>query len=149
MISAFSSFAFGIGGLRRGRAGQVADHTGIAFVYQVCALLLAITCSRYSCRSCRETCADADEARAIRQVFINTLLARVRCASFRALDSVLAIFRIINQNWGAYDWCHRPAVSSEGEASVVCLTAQGQSQCVRQVPWLPSGIDVVVDGVGR
>jgi FSR family fosmidomycin resistance protein-like MFS transporter len=38
----FFGFAFGIGGLGAAVLGRVADHTGIAFVYQVCALLPAI-----------------------------------------------------------------------------------------------------------
>jgi FSR family fosmidomycin resistance protein-like MFS transporter len=43
MISGvFSGFAFGIGGLGAAVLGKVADHSGIAFVYQVCALLPAI-----------------------------------------------------------------------------------------------------------
>jgi FSR family fosmidomycin resistance protein-like MFS transporter len=43
MISGlFFGFAFGIGGLGAAVLGQVADHTGIAFVYQVCAFLPAI-----------------------------------------------------------------------------------------------------------
>ena len=43
MISGvFFGFAFGIGGLGAAVLGKVADHTGIAFVYQVCALLPAI-----------------------------------------------------------------------------------------------------------
>ena len=43
MISGvFFGFAFGIGGLGAAVMGRVADHTGIAFVYQVCALLPAI-----------------------------------------------------------------------------------------------------------
>ena len=37
-----SEFAFGIGGLGAAVLGKVADHTGIAFVYQVCAFLPAI-----------------------------------------------------------------------------------------------------------
>src|SRR5665811_1862524 len=41
MISGvFFGFAFGIGGLGAAVLGRVADHTGIAFVYQVCACLL-------------------------------------------------------------------------------------------------------------
>src|SRR3954470_22205012 len=43
MISGvFFGFAFGIGGLGAAVLGRVADHTGIAFVYQVCAFLPAI-----------------------------------------------------------------------------------------------------------
>jgi FSR family fosmidomycin resistance protein-like MFS transporter len=43
MISGvFFGFAFGIGGLGAAVLGRIADHTGIAFVYQVCALLPAI-----------------------------------------------------------------------------------------------------------
>ena len=43
MISGlFFGFAFGIGGLGAAVLGRVADHTGIAFVYQICALLPAI-----------------------------------------------------------------------------------------------------------
>jgi MFS transporter, FSR family, fosmidomycin resistance protein len=43
MISGmFSGFAFGVGGLGAAVLGKVADHNGIAFVYQVCALLPAI-----------------------------------------------------------------------------------------------------------
>lgn len=43
MISGvFFGFAFGIGGLGAAVLGKMADHTGIAFVYQVCALLPAI-----------------------------------------------------------------------------------------------------------
>jgi FSR family fosmidomycin resistance protein-like MFS transporter len=43
MISGlFFGFAFGFGGLGAALLGRVADHTGIAFVYQVCALLPAI-----------------------------------------------------------------------------------------------------------
>jgi FSR family fosmidomycin resistance protein-like MFS transporter len=43
MISGlFFGFAFGFGGLGAAVLGRVADHTGIAFVYQVCALLPAI-----------------------------------------------------------------------------------------------------------
>ena len=43
MISGvFFGFAFGIGGLGAAVFGRVADHTGIAFVYQVCAFLPAI-----------------------------------------------------------------------------------------------------------
>jgi MFS transporter, FSR family, fosmidomycin resistance protein len=43
MISGvFIGFAFGIGGLGAAVLGRVADHTGIAFVYQVCAFLPAI-----------------------------------------------------------------------------------------------------------
>ena len=43
MISGvFFGFAFGIGGLGAAVLGKVADHTGIAFVYQVCAFLPAI-----------------------------------------------------------------------------------------------------------
>ena len=43
MISGvFFGFAFGIGGLGAAVLGKVADHTGIAFVYQLCALLPAI-----------------------------------------------------------------------------------------------------------
>ncbi len=38
----FFGFAFGIGGLGAAVLGRVADHTGIAFVYQVCAFLPAI-----------------------------------------------------------------------------------------------------------
>ena len=43
MISGvFFGFAFGIGGLGAAVLGKVADHTGIAFVYQLCAFLPAI-----------------------------------------------------------------------------------------------------------
>jgi MFS transporter, FSR family, fosmidomycin resistance protein len=43
MISGvFFGFAFGIGGLGAAVLGKVADHTGIAFIYQVCAYLPAI-----------------------------------------------------------------------------------------------------------
>jgi FSR family fosmidomycin resistance protein-like MFS transporter len=43
MISGvFFGFAFGIGGLGAAVLGRVADHMGIAFVYQVCAFLPAI-----------------------------------------------------------------------------------------------------------
>ena len=43
MISGvFFGFAFGIGGLGAAVLGRVADHTGIAFIYQVCAFLPAI-----------------------------------------------------------------------------------------------------------
>ena len=43
MISGvFFGFAFGIGGLGAAVLGKVADHTGIEFVYQVCAFLPAI-----------------------------------------------------------------------------------------------------------
>ncbi len=43
MISGvFFGFAFGIGGLGAAVLGKITDHTGIAFVYQVCALLPAI-----------------------------------------------------------------------------------------------------------
>jgi FSR family fosmidomycin resistance protein-like MFS transporter len=43
MISGmFFGVAFGIGGLGAAVLGKVADHTGIAFVYQVCAFLPAI-----------------------------------------------------------------------------------------------------------
>jgi MFS transporter, FSR family, fosmidomycin resistance protein len=43
MISGvFFGFAFGIGGLGAAVLGKLADHTGIAFVYQVCAFLPAI-----------------------------------------------------------------------------------------------------------
>ncbi len=43
MISGvFFGVAFGIGGLGAAVLGQVADHTGIAFVYQLCAFLPAI-----------------------------------------------------------------------------------------------------------
>jgi MFS transporter, FSR family, fosmidomycin resistance protein len=43
MISGvFFGFAFGIGGLGAAVLGRVADQTGIAFVYQICALLPAI-----------------------------------------------------------------------------------------------------------
>jgi FSR family fosmidomycin resistance protein-like MFS transporter len=43
MISGvFFGFAFGIGGLGAAVLGKIADHTGLAFVYQVCALLPAI-----------------------------------------------------------------------------------------------------------
>jgi FSR family fosmidomycin resistance protein-like MFS transporter len=43
MISGvFFGFAFGIGGLGAAVLGRIADHTGIAFVYQVCAVLPAI-----------------------------------------------------------------------------------------------------------
>jgi len=43
MISGvFFGFAFGIGGLGAAVLGRVADHTGLAFVYQVCAFLPAI-----------------------------------------------------------------------------------------------------------
>jgi MFS transporter, FSR family, fosmidomycin resistance protein len=43
MISGvFFGFAFGIGGLGAAVLGKVADHAGIAFVYQVCAFLPAI-----------------------------------------------------------------------------------------------------------
>jgi FSR family fosmidomycin resistance protein-like MFS transporter len=43
MISGlFFGFAFGIGGLGAAVLGKVADHTGIAFVYHVCAFLPAI-----------------------------------------------------------------------------------------------------------
>ena len=43
MISGvFIGFAFGIGGLGAAVLGRVADHTSIAFVYQVCAFLPAI-----------------------------------------------------------------------------------------------------------
>ncbi len=43
MISGmFFGVAFGIGGLGAAVLGKVADHTGIAFVYQICALLPAI-----------------------------------------------------------------------------------------------------------
>jgi FSR family fosmidomycin resistance protein-like MFS transporter len=43
MISGvFFGFAFGIGGLGAAVLGKIADHTGIAFVYQVCAFLPAI-----------------------------------------------------------------------------------------------------------
>src|SRR3954468_7859528 len=43
MISGvFFGFAFGIGGLGAAVLGRVADHTGIAFVYQVCAFLPTI-----------------------------------------------------------------------------------------------------------
>ena len=43
MISGvFFGFAFGIGGLGAAVLGRVADHTGIAFVYQLCAFLPAI-----------------------------------------------------------------------------------------------------------
>jgi FSR family fosmidomycin resistance protein-like MFS transporter len=43
MISGvFFGFAFGFGGLGAAVLGKIADHTGIAFVYQICALLPAI-----------------------------------------------------------------------------------------------------------
>ena len=43
MISGvFFGVAFGIGGLGAAVLGKLADHTGIAFVYQVCAFLPAI-----------------------------------------------------------------------------------------------------------
>jgi FSR family fosmidomycin resistance protein-like MFS transporter len=43
MISGlFFGFAFGIGGLGAAVLGEVADRTGIAFVYQICAFLPAI-----------------------------------------------------------------------------------------------------------
>jgi FSR family fosmidomycin resistance protein-like MFS transporter len=43
MISGvFFGFAFGFGGLGAALLGRIADHTGIAFVYQVCAVLPAI-----------------------------------------------------------------------------------------------------------
>ena len=43
MISGvFFGVAFGIGGLGAAVLGEVADRTGIAFVYQVCAFLPAI-----------------------------------------------------------------------------------------------------------
>jgi FSR family fosmidomycin resistance protein-like MFS transporter len=43
MISGvFIGFAFGFGGLGAAALGRLADHSGIAFVYQVCALLPAI-----------------------------------------------------------------------------------------------------------
>jgi FSR family fosmidomycin resistance protein-like MFS transporter len=43
MISGvFFGFAFGIGGLGAALLGKLADHTGLAFVYQVCAFLPAI-----------------------------------------------------------------------------------------------------------
>jgi MFS transporter, FSR family, fosmidomycin resistance protein len=43
MISGvFFGFAFGIGGLGAAVLGRIADHTGIAFVYQICAFLPAI-----------------------------------------------------------------------------------------------------------
>jgi FSR family fosmidomycin resistance protein-like MFS transporter len=43
MISGvFFGFAFGIGGLGAAVLGRIADHAGIAFVYQICALLPAI-----------------------------------------------------------------------------------------------------------
>jgi FSR family fosmidomycin resistance protein-like MFS transporter len=43
MISGvFFGVAFGIGGLGAAVLGKVADHAGIAFVYQVCAFLPAI-----------------------------------------------------------------------------------------------------------
>jgi MFS transporter, FSR family, fosmidomycin resistance protein len=43
MISGvFFGFAFGIGGLGAAALGKIADHTGLAFVYQVCAFLPAI-----------------------------------------------------------------------------------------------------------
>jgi FSR family fosmidomycin resistance protein-like MFS transporter len=43
MISGvFFGFAFGIGGLGAAVLGKLADHTGIAFIYQVCSLLPAI-----------------------------------------------------------------------------------------------------------
>ena len=43
MISGlFFGFAFGIGGVGAAVLGKVADHTGIAFVYQVCAFLPAL-----------------------------------------------------------------------------------------------------------
>jgi MFS transporter, FSR family, fosmidomycin resistance protein len=43
MISGvFFGFAFGIGGLGAAVLGKIADHAGIAFVYQVCAFLPAI-----------------------------------------------------------------------------------------------------------
>jgi FSR family fosmidomycin resistance protein-like MFS transporter len=38
----FFGVAFGIGGLGAAALGRVADHTGIAFVYQVCSFLPAI-----------------------------------------------------------------------------------------------------------
>ena len=43
MISGvFFGFAFGVGGLGAAVLGKIADHSGIAFVYQVCAFLPAI-----------------------------------------------------------------------------------------------------------
>jgi FSR family fosmidomycin resistance protein-like MFS transporter len=43
MISGvFFGVAFGIGGLGAAVLGRVADHAGIAFVYQICAFLPAI-----------------------------------------------------------------------------------------------------------
>jgi MFS transporter, FSR family, fosmidomycin resistance protein len=43
MISGvFFGFAFGVGGLGAAVLGRIADHTGIAFVYQICAFLPAI-----------------------------------------------------------------------------------------------------------
>jgi FSR family fosmidomycin resistance protein-like MFS transporter len=43
MISGvFFGFAFGIGGLGAAVLGKVADHSGITFVYQICALLPAL-----------------------------------------------------------------------------------------------------------
>ena len=38
----FFGVAFGIGGLGAAVLGRVADHIGLAFVYQVCAFLPAI-----------------------------------------------------------------------------------------------------------
>jgi MFS transporter, FSR family, fosmidomycin resistance protein len=43
MISGvFFGVAFGVGGLGAALLGKLADHTSIAFVYQVCAFLPAI-----------------------------------------------------------------------------------------------------------
>jgi len=59
MISGvFFGVAFGIGGLGAAVLGRLADHTGIAFVYHVCASCRRSGCSRCSCRRCPNTRAE-------------------------------------------------------------------------------------------
>ena len=82
MISGvFFGVAFGIGGLGAAVLGKVADHTGIAFVYQVCAFLPAIGLLAVFLPKCRKPRADARRAPKPR-VFINVSLVIVAVSPF-------------------------------------------------------------------
>ena len=81
MISGvFFGVAFGIGGLGAAVLGKLADHTGIAFVYQVCAFLPAIGLLAVFLPKMPQTRADGRSTGRV-GFFINTLLAIMEAIS--------------------------------------------------------------------
>ena len=126
MISGvFFGVAFGIGGLGAAVLGKLADHTGIAFVYQICSFLpaiglLAVFLPKMPARaSASKQCRRLRRSHSRRAHFVNTFVSN--CGDF-------AVFARVNFNRGENNcqrkstlkirvkrrlsiWCHRPAVS--------------------------------------